>query len=481
MNDVQHFVNEYHGSTTLHPLGMAVFAVLAVATFFAPRRYAAVPLLVLACCTAPAQRVVIASFDFTLIRLLALVGCFRVAVVGDWRGLRWRSLDTAFVLWAVARLILASRTRTLGGGGLNAFIYQAGLLIDDFGIYFFCRCVIRSIEDIGVVARALILISLPSAVAFAVEHLTGRNMFAVFGGVKEITDSRAGRLRCMGPFSHPILAGCFWACAMPLMASQIRRPGWTTAALAGLASAAAIVVFVASSTPVGAVMAGALGLALYPFRRWMRIICWTTFAGLVGLHLVMTAPVWHLLARVTLVTGSTSYHRYVLIDRAIEHFDEWWLVGSTLGTAHWGRQLFDVTNLYVALGVAGGLPLLGLFVAMIYVAFRAAGRARVVAESRTARYTAWALGVVLFQHAVNFLAVTYFGQMVIPWYMLLAMIASVAPSVAEMAERLAEDEDEEDDEAAAEAVEKPRAPAAAPDGKAALPPEAADEGALVPA
>ena len=42
---------------------------------------------------------------------------------------------------------------------------------------------------------------------------------AAMGGVPEITVVREGRLRCQGAFAHPILAGCFWAEQLPLIAA----------------------------------------------------------------------------------------------------------------------------------------------------------------------------------------------------------------------------------------------------------------------
>ena len=47
------------------------------------------------------------------------------------------------------------------------------------------------------------------------------------------------------------------------------------------------------------------------------------------LHFVMNHGIWHLIARIDLVGGSTGYHRFHLIDKAIAHFGERWLVGRS--------------------------------------------------------------------------------------------------------------------------------------------------------
>lgn len=41
----------------------------------------------------------------------------------------------------------------------------------------------------------------------------------------------------------------------------------------------------------------------------------------------------------------------------------------------------------------------------------------------------WSLGVSLFIHAVSFLSVSYFDQMIVFWYLLLAMISAVGDSL----------------------------------------------------
>lgn len=82
-------------------------------------------------------------------------------------------------------------------------------------------------------------------------------------------------------------------------------------------------------------LAAIIGLSFLRLRRHMRMVFWSGVAGLVGLHMVMKAPVWALVARTKIVTGSTGYHRFALIDSAIKNFREWWLVGTYL-TGHWG-------------------------------------------------------------------------------------------------------------------------------------------------
>jgi hypothetical protein len=442
-----HFQTDYFGQTTVHPLGLVVMLALGAATVFLPRRWALLPMLALMCFVPMSQRVIVGGMDFTFLRLIILFGWARVLLMREYRHFAWRWMDTAMVAWALATLALGPRT---SGGDTAAFIKYLGHTYNALGGYFLCRCLVRGWDEVALIARTFIVLSVPVAAAFLLEFRTGRNLFSVFGGVPEITNVRDGRLRCQGAFSHPILAGCFWASVLPLMAAQAWR-GWRFGALVGFVAGVAIVGLCASSTPVFTLVAGTVGAVVALFhertRKWL-----VRFAvvGLVFLHFAREAPVWHLLTRVTVVGGSSGHHRYRLIDAAIEHANEWWMAGSTAGTDHWGRGLFDVTNYYLAQCLRGGLPLLVLFALLLWAGFSSAAKARRRVRADFGKVIlAAALGISLFQHAASFIGVTYFGQIVLLWYLLLAMIGSVeARSVrdaraAEQARRIAERADEE--------------------------------------
>ncbi|MDM8007799.1 MAG: hypothetical protein QUV05_16790 [Phycisphaerae bacterium] len=382
-------------------------------------------MIFMACLIPSAQRVVILTLDFNLLRLLVLVGWIRVLRRNESVVLWWRRLDTAMLLWVIS----STAIYTLRQGSLSALTNRLGMSFDAMGMYFLFRCLIRSWGDVRCIAAACALISIPVAVAFLIESQTGRNAFSVFGGVPAITVARGVHLRCQGAFSHPVLAGCFWASLMPLIGAHWWAGGktriWT---LMGLANSAVIVFLSFSSTPLAAVAFGIVGAAFFPLRSYMRWVRWGVLLAVLILHMVMRAPVWHLLARIDLVGGSTGWHRFFLIDQTIRRFSEWWLLG-TASTAHWGGNLFDVTNQYVLMCVQGGLVTLLLFVYMIACAFAGVGRLWRTSDPMTAQImVAWSFGVCLFVHCVSFMAGSYFGQIVMIWYLLLAMIASLDPA-----------------------------------------------------
>src|SRR5687768_8466206 len=309
-------MREYYGQTTIHPLGLVAVLVLGTAMLLLPRRYAIIPMIVMACFIAPAQRIVVFGADFNLLRIMVLFGFARLLVRNEFQGVVLRLTDRLVILWAVTNTV----AYTMLYASPEAFVNRLGFSFDAIGMYFLFRCLVRGWEDVDRVVLGFILISVPVAIFFLIERSTGRNLFAMFGGVPARTMVREGRLRCTGAFAHPILAGCFWAAVLPLIGAWWwRGPSSRILAGVGVASCAVIIIACASSTPVMAVVFGVIGWLMYLARQYMRPMRWALLGVLVLLHLVMNAPVWHLIARVNVVGGSTGWHRYILIDKAIKN------------------------------------------------------------------------------------------------------------------------------------------------------------------
>jgi hypothetical protein len=425
MDDSIKIVGNYSlaDQTNVNPIGLAALIILGITILVLPRRWATIPVLVMACFVSLGQRLYIAGMNFDFLRIILIFGLFRVFLRNELCGFRWRSIDTAVVFWAVCSALLF-----ICQVGLSGVVNQLGTKFNALGSYFLFRCLIRDWSDIEFVIRVLISISVILALLFLVEKSTARNVFAIFGGVPEITEIREGRLRCQGAYSHPILAGCFWAGLLPLFAALWWKSsaGCAWAIVGGLACLT-IVVCTASSTPLMGTIIALIGGLMYFARRYMRPIRWGILFALISLHIVMKAPVWYLISRVNVVGGSTGWHRTNLIDQAIRHFDQWWLTGcSGYTVASWGVFQGDVTNEYIQQGVQGGILSLCLFVFTICIAFRYVGLIwRRYEQDRFRLALSWALGVSLFVHCMNFLGVSYFGQLFVVWYLLLAMIAGI--------------------------------------------------------
>jgi len=413
---------EWVDQTTLNPLGLILMLVCGLAMLTVHRRYVIWPIVIIACFVASAQRIVVLSLDFNMLRIMVLFGLARIFFKHEYRGFEKQPLDKIIILYVIARLIIHFIREPSAG----TLIFELGNGFDAIGMYFLFRMLIRSWEDVEQIIKAFLVTAIPVAAFFVIEYHTAHNVFSVFGGVPEITFIREGRLRCQGAFDHPILAGAFWATLLPLIAARWwDKSKNQTITVIGLLSAGWIVIASSSSTPIfGAIMA-ILGGFLFTQRYKMKSIRWGLLATIISLHLIMKAPVWHLISRVSAVGGSTSYHRYLLIDAAIRNINEWWLLGIQ-STAHWFHNAVDLTNQYVAEGVRGGMLSLMIFLIGIAIAFRSVGRIwRRVENNKAQLAMSWALGVCLFVHCVNFIGVSYFGQIIILWYMVLAIITSI--------------------------------------------------------
>lgn len=419
------FHHDYDSQTVLNPLGFLAILVLGAAMLLFPRRYAVWPMIIMGCFVAPAQRIAVFTLNFDLLRVMVVFGTLRILTRGEWRRVVWQSMDSVLVAFAM----VGTMVYIVHYGTLDAVKYRLGSMYDIMGMYFLFRCLVRDMEDVACVALGFTMVSVPVVLAFLVEHATRRNMFAVFGGVPAVTAVREGRLRCQGAYAHPIVAGCYWASMLPLMTSLWWRGSakrlW---AVIGVVCSLIIIVLCASSTPISAVGFGVFGAALFAWRRHMRKVRWAALGVLTVLHLVMKAPVWHLIGRVDFAGGSTGWHRANLIDQFVKHVDEWWLLGVN-GVAQWGVSGGDITNQYLLEAARGGIWTLILLITLIAMAFSGAGRLwRSKEQNKADLVLGWALGVCLFVHCLSFISVSYFGQITMLWYLPLAMIASLSPA-----------------------------------------------------
>jgi hypothetical protein len=77
-----------------------------------------------------------------------------------------------------------------------------------------------------------------------------------------------------------------------------------------------------------------------------------------------------------------------------------------------------------------------LFIAILALAYRLVGLSfRLVRRDRGKVALCWALGVCLFVHCCAFIAVSYFGQIFLVWYLVLGTIPSIYVCAREEASR----------------------------------------------
>jgi hypothetical protein len=427
--------------TNVSAVAGIALAIMSLFTLFLPRRLALCPLLITVGLMPLGQQILIGGLHFTMVRLLLVVAVARVFLRGEAR-IEWTRGDTIFVWWTVVTIVFGSMFFGLGGSpvarGIDGspmalLVSRGGDAFNAAMCFFFVRCIVRDYRDIVTGIRTLAFVSLPIAVLMLIEKATAHNLLSVFGGVSEITVEREGHLRCQGAFRHPILAGAFGATLIPLSAGL-----WACRArflsLVGIVSGLVIAI-TASSSGALIVLGGVFnGLLMWWGRKYLRGVRWTVVLLVIFLSIAMQAPVWYTIARASNVFGGTGWHRAYLIDQTLSHFNEWWLFGTNY-TAHWGPagqvietnpNMMDITNHYIMEGIKGGLAKMVLFIALIVACFRRLGLAlSVLPRKGPATFLTWTLGVSLFGHCLCFISITYFDQLIIIWFWLLAVILSI--------------------------------------------------------
>jgi hypothetical protein len=145
--------------------------------------------------------------------------------------------------------------------------------------------------------------------------------------------------------------------------------------------------------------------------------------------MVMNKPVWHLIARIDLTGGSSSWHRFSIMDATINNFSQWWLLGED-NPMSWGVwEMRDITNQYILEGLRGGLLSLALFLGVLVVGFSMVGKTiKQFEHDPNRRFTSWCIGNGLFVHVVTFFGVSYFGQITMLFFLNIAIIGSL-PSI----------------------------------------------------
>lgn len=406
--------------TIINPYALAFVVCMGVLILVVKRKHAIIPYIATACFITTMQRVVIAGLDFDMLRLLVIIGFIRIVTRREYRFITINTLDKTivfYVVWGAMAYTLMHQTT-------GAFINRLGWTYNILGMYFIGRIFVNNFQSMRNAVKAAIFISIPICIAMLIEQFSGRNFLSILGGVPEITFVRDGRLRSQGAFDHPILAGSFGAALLPLVIGlwRSKQCGILHAAI-GVTTATLITITSSSSGPVLSYLAGTGALFLWFLRRQLKLIMWCIAILLVLMQLAMNAPIWALVNRLTVFSGSTSNHRYRLIQATVDNFREWCLFGVET-TAHWGWGLQDVTNMYVRVAIDGGLLGLILFLTIIVLCFH--GLMKAVAEKHgPLQFFVWGIGASFFTHIVSFYGVRYFGQIIFFWYLTLSFVATL--------------------------------------------------------
>lgn len=312
----------------------------------------------------------------------------------------------------------------------NPVTLRLGMAFEFLSVYLWARTYIINFSDVLRFSKCLVIILVPLAMIMLIEKISGQNLYEPLGAAFKML--REGHRRIAGPFGNAILAGTAGGTSFPFMILLFHYH--RAYSIIGIVATCVIVYCSSSSGPYLTIFSSIFALLMW---RWRNYLVWFrngVVATLIGLHLVMSDPVWYLSARIDIGGGSTGYHRAELISQALNHIDEWWLTGSDY-TRHWiaygiewSTRHADITNFYLKMGVLGGLSVMIAFVGILSCTFGLIGRKirdlRLVKDS--SEFTLWCLGASLFAHCVSFLGVAYYDQSYVLLFLIIGTISGLA-------------------------------------------------------
>src|SRR4051812_42867388 len=294
--------------------------VLGVLVLALPRRRAFGATLAASTCTTLGDAIELGTLHFYSIRRVIMFALVRISVRSELGSVRFQAFDGLFLAWLMVTSLLYV---AIDGSYVN-LTERLGYMFDAGGLYIAARALIRSADDLAETLIIFTLLLIPLAVLMGFERVTGRNLFSMLGGVPEWSQVRGGKVRCQGPFNHSILAGTFGAASFPLMVGlSVFRPRARALAVIAALSAVFVVYTSGSSGPFSALIVSIIGLGMWLIRTQMRVVRWAMLAGVIMLAMVMKAPVWFLIDRLSELTGGDGWYRSQLIESAVNHFSEW--------------------------------------------------------------------------------------------------------------------------------------------------------------
>lgn len=373
-----------------------------------------------------------------------LVGRFVVAVLllrcyfddGIRRKFTWNRLDTLVTLSMVVFVGTYCITQvfplaqTLEGRG--------GFVMDTWCAYLAARFIVTDRTKLISIIKCISVALIPLAILGVIESVTGWQPFAplwrfspwVREGARFVSEGRYGFARAVGPFSHAILFGGVFAMFLPLIYYLRHEKGdWRSLTYVILVIALLGALSSMSSGPWVMVIVVIFCLVMERHKKFAKPLFILLVFSCIFIGIASNRPFYHVIASWANPLGGASWHRAKLIDLAIEHFNEWWLVGYGAKDPGWGPELgmgiTDITNEYILKGVRYGILGVIALCAVLAKAFR-----DLISTYRRLTHPAmkslcWAFGSLLFSVAVAWMSVSFFGQLSTLVYYSLGMIGSI--------------------------------------------------------
>lgn len=338
-------------------------------------------------------------------------------------------------LWMVASFAVVDGLAQGGPAGL-------ALGLDVLMPYLITRHTIRSFSDFRVLLILLAPVALGIAALMALEAVTqtrfirsgaasifgslGRAEYGADVGQAKLGDIRYGLMRATGPFSHPILAGVFFAGLMPLYYFS-RLRGWPW--IVGMASGLGAIFSFSSAAFLGLLIFA--GLAAFDWlQKRVVFLNWPMFLGVVAAMLAVLQVISQngliaVMIRYT-VNPATGYYRLLIWEYGTKSVGKhpWFGIGyDPFEKLKWMTDSVD--TVWLAIAIRNGLPpalLLGFAVLVVVAALaRSASRSRTVDGPASI-----GIAVTLAIFFILGFTVSFFGGMLIWFMMVLAIGASLS-------------------------------------------------------
>lgn len=379
----------------------------------------------------------IGTIDISVGRIVVAVLLFRCLC--DSRILSkfsWSQLDTWVTLSMVVYVGVFCVTRPL----LPAIENRGGFLMDTWLAYIVARFIITDRATLISIIKCISVALVPLAILGLVESVTGwqpflplRRFCPWYGGIGEILEKRWSLTRAAGPFNHPILFGGSFAMFLPLIYFlRHQKNHWLVLAyvLSGVTLIGALSSM--SSGPWVMVIVAIFCLAMERYKHLVKPLLIFFVSSCIFIGVASNRPFYHVIASYGNPLGGAGWHRAKLIDCAIDHFDEWYLVGYGGKDPGWGESLgmsaTDVTNEFILKGVRYGILGIVVLCVVLTTAFRSVLRTYKRTQDPQAISLCWSAGSILFSVVVAWMSVSFFGQLVSLFYCILGMVGSLCNS-----------------------------------------------------
>jgi hypothetical protein len=341
----------------------------------------------------------------------------------------WSRLDTLVTLSMVVYVGIYCMTRPL----LMAVENRGGFLLDTFFVYFTVRLIITDKQKLMSFVKCASIALAALAILGATECITHHTFFLQLKRYRpwntplgEISpQGRWGLARAVGPFSHSIMFGSCFVMFLPLIwALRYQRSIWSILAY----PLSAIIIIGAlscmSSGPWVMLAVLILCLAFERFKRYVKPILITLVLSCVFIGFASNRPFYHVFYSYINPVGGQWYQRAKLVDYAIEDFDNWWLTGYEGRDPRWGGRSTDANNEFILAGINYGILGVAALCMVLAAAFRGLSITSKETTNPQLKSLYWSLGSLLVCIIIIWQGVSFFGQPVSLFYLMLGIIGS---------------------------------------------------------